>query len=347
MVRATSIVAVAGFAIIIVGSFSYYLIWDWLHPNQDMDADWNIADLILLCSLLGASLATAAAVGWRMAHRVIARLRALGDAAERIAHGQFRTRVAPMNRSMGELDDLVDNFNTMAALLESAQADLTYQNSAIAHELRTPLTILKGRLQGLRDGVFVPAPEVYGGLISHVDALTRIVDDLRALSLFGAGQLDLVIEAVDLRAELKDVVGGFLTEFNKAGMEVSADLAEVTIQADRGRVRQVVLALLDNACRYAPSSQLHLCLSKTGENARLTVRDTGTGLSQEELSHIFERFWRADQSRSRASGGSGLGLSVVRAIAEAHGGSASAKRNRRHGLTFSVTLPLTGPAANA
>lgn len=345
MVRATSLVAIAGFVILLLGTLVYALVWSWLHPNQEMEPNTTVADLILIAGLLGASLATAVAIGWRIARRVITRLQALGDAAERIAHGEFRTRVAPPTRRMGELDDLVDNFNKMATLLESAQADLTYQNSAIAHELRTPLTILKGRLQGLRDGVFVPAPEIYGGLISHVDALTRIVDDLRTLSLFSAGQLDLVIEPVDLRVELEEIVGGFVNEFDKAGVAVSTACSDVTILADRARVRQVALALLNNACRYAPSSHLHISLDTIGDSAVLAVRDSGSGLPDDELNHVFERFWRADQSRSRAGGGSGLGLSIVRAIAEAHGGSASAQRNQILGLTFSVTLPVAGPKA--
>jgi two-component system sensor histidine kinase AdeS len=289
----------------------------------------------------GLSLIASAAIGSAMARRLIAPLQDLGNAAEAIARGNFRVRVGTNSRELGELTELVNNFNTMATLLERAQIDLAYQNSAVAHELRTPLTILKGRLLGLVDGVFEPTPELYGGLVRHVDDLIRIVDDLRALALFSAGRLELKLERFELKAEITALVAALDTELAHAGMHVVLDVEALSIRADRVRVRQILVALIGNACRYAQGSRLTIATRQVRDMVGIRVADTGPGLAEDELELIFEPFWRADESRSRAHGGSGLGLAVVRAVTEAHEGTVRASRGSEGGLTFDILLPIS------
>lgn len=305
------------------------------------DDGFTGTDAFFTLSGFGLSLVASAAIGSALARRLISPLQELGHAADAIARGNFRVRLAPHSRDLGELSELVNNFNTMATLLERAQIDLAYQNSAIAHELRTPLTILKGRLLGLVDGVFEPSPELYSGLVGHVDDLIRIVDDLRTLALFGAGRLELKLERFELKAEINALVAGLDTELMHAGMRLALDVEPLSIRADRVRVRQILVALIDNACRYAPRSTLAITTRKVRDMVGIRVADTGPGLPQEEVSRIFERFWRADESRSRVHGGSGLGLSVVKAVTEAHGGTVRVSRGTHSGLVFDILLPIS------
>ncbi len=297
-------------------------------------------DAVFTFGGFGLSLLASGAIGTALARRLITPLQELGDAADAIARGNFRVRVAPKPRELGELGELVNNFNTMATLLERAQVDLAYQNSAIAHELRTPLTILKGRLLGLVDGVFEPSPDLYTGLVGHVDDLIRIVDDLRALALFSAGRLELKLERFELKAEINAVVAALDIELTHAGMHVVLDVEPLSIRADRVRVRQILVALIDNACRYAQGSTLTIATRKVRDMVGIRVADTGPGLPPDEVERVFERFWRADESRSRQHGGSGLGLAVVRAVTEAHGGTVRASRGAENGLAFDILLPI-------
>jgi two-component system sensor histidine kinase AdeS len=152
----------------------------------------------------------------------------------------------------------VADFNAMAARLESAEAELHYSNTAIAHELRTPLTILRGRLQGLSDGVFAPSPQLYDTLLAHIDGLTRLVEDLRTLGLFTADRLELTLDSVDLASEAKAVLQSIEPDMAEAGIAVELALHPVLLRADAARIRQAMLAVLDNARRYAPNASVRV-----------------------------------------------------------------------------------------
>lgn len=345
IIRSMSLVASVAFITVIVSLVVYSIAWYWLHPDLPEVEHLSPLDFVILFCMFAFSLAMAALIGWKLAQRFIDPIHAMGEAAKAIAKGEFETRIrtSPTNPGdMGEIDDLVDNFNKMAELLERAQNDLRYQNSSIAHELRTPLTILKGRIQGLADGVFASTPEVYTGLLAHVDSLTRIVDDLRTLALFNAGQLELKVEKFDLAPELEKLTTSLLRELAGANVRLQLDLVSIELVADKMRIRQIILALIDNVCRYAAGSTLHISTFKERDAAVISVCDNGPGLPEYEVRQVFERFWRADDSRSRSSGGSGLGLSVVKAIAQSHNGDVSAARNEAGGLTFRIVLPLAG-----
>ncbi|AWI85948.1 two-component sensor histidine kinase (plasmid) [Alloyangia pacifica] len=327
--------------VVSLGLMAYFLfIYDWIYPTETPDATvWRTADTVMVLTVLAFGLITASLIGWRLAGRVVAPLKSVGVAARRIAQGDFSARADVPNDSFREAADLLADFNAMAERLERAEAELAYSNSAIAHELRTPLTILRGRLQGLSDGVFDPTQETFERLIVHVDHLSSIVEELRTLALGNAGRLELSHVSVDLAEEVAAALSGMEAELAAAGITVTRALAPARVTADRTRLRQAFVAVFENCRRYAQRAQVHVETLTEGDHVLFRCSDTGPGLPAEDRDRAFDRFWRADGSRGRSHGGSGLGLSILRAIARAHGGEARLLPNDRTGLSVEVRLP--------
>lgn len=343
MVRALSALTLVAFAVMYFGWLLYYTVfYEWFYPASSNSDKWNTGDFIVLGMILAIGLSAAAIVGWRLALTIVRPLKSVASAARSIAGGNFSIRAATMQTSFGEAESLISDFNAMASRLESAEAELKYSNSAIAHELRTPLTILRGRLQGLSDGVFEPSPEIYGRLLAHVEDLTRIVEDLRTLGLSNAGRLELKLDQIDLADEAEVAIASVEQDLTSAGITVDRDLGRAVVLADKARIRQVLFAVLDNARRYAPNSTVVIQTRRTKDRAVIRYSDTGPGLPAGLEGRAFERFWRADDSRARGSGGAGLGLSIVQAIARAHGGDAALAENGGSGASIEIWLPAIG-----
>lgn len=284
------------------------------------------------------------AAGWialKLAARILAPLNSLAESARRIASGDLSARATPGDQSLGETAHLVDDFNTMAGRLQDMANDMSAWNAAIAHELRTPLTILRGKLQGVIDGVFAADEQLIRNLLLQIDGLSRLADDLRVVTLADSGHLDLRKEPIDLATEIERVADLVKPSFEEAGFFLKLTLVEVPILADGLRVRQALLALLENARRYATPGTIEVATLVSDGEAIIRVEDGGPGLPPEFARRAFEPFFRSDPARSRRNGGSGLGLSVVRAIAEAHGGKASYRKSSRGGASFEISLPLT------
>lgn len=338
IVRVMSALTVAAFALMVLGTVGYYTFIDGLfYPEPESDR-WTLGDFVVLGLILAISLAAAAVVAWYLAQRIVRPLKSVAAAVHSIARGDFSARAETFGPAYNEAESLIADFNAMAARLESAEAELKYSNSAIAHELRTPLTILRGRLQGLSDGAFVPSPELYDRLIAHVDDLSRVVEDLRILGLSNAGKLELQLDQIDLAQEVGSVMASVEQDLAKADIVIDARLESVLIRADRARIRQAVFALLENVRRYAPGCTVTMYTGYTDDGAIIRCSDNGPGLPAGTEYRAFERFWRADESRGRTSGGSGLGLPVIQAIARAHGGDAMIVSNDGTGLSMEIRL---------
>lgn len=335
----TTLVAFVALFMMFFGFMAYGYIFDLLFPGAGYSTEWTQLDFVVLGVIVAVGQVVAAIVGVRAAKRLVKPLVTVTEAARSIAAGDFAGRATGVG-SFGEGDRLIEDFNQMAEQLQRAEQELKYSNSAIAHELRTPLTILRGRMQGLADGVYQPSQDMFLGLIKHIDSLTRIVEDLRTLSLMNAGRMELHLSKFDLSEEVADIVSSMKPFLITLQMEPNTYLETIVVLADRARIRQATLAILDNVGRYAPGSKLEVRTFLREGNAVLTIADDGPGLNGEKPEKAFERFWRADDARTRTQGGSGLGLSVVKAIAEAHGGFASIQGGEPAGTLVTISIPL-------
>ncbi|MDW9782419.1 HAMP domain-containing protein [Sinorhizobium meliloti] len=279
-------------------------------------------------------------VGLCLAYKIARPLKDVTTAVRSIASGDYSTRAQAARSSFSEADALILDCNATAARLEKAQVDFKYSKSVIAHELRTPLGVLLGNLQGLSDGVFEPSRARYERLICHVNDLTRIVQDLQTLGLASPALSEIALEELDLAVEAEAVISSLEQDLVTAGITMERNFGRAVVLADRTRMRQVLLAMLDNACRYAPGSIVVVHAFTAENRAVLRCMDTGPGMPAEAQARAFDRYWRGGDPRTRVSGGSGLGLSIVQEIARLHRGDANIGTNCLGGLTVQIWVPL-------
>jgi signal transduction histidine kinase len=265
----------------------------------------------------------------------------LADASRRIARGRYAERV-PVT-SDDELGELAESFNTMAASLEATERRRLQLVGDVAHELRTPLATLDGYLEGLEDGIIQPTDATWTLLRGETTRLSRLVDDLQELWRAESRQLVLKLEPVDVSALVSTALERHATAAAERDvtLRLEADTAVPPAMADRDRLVQVVDNLLSNAVRYTDDSTAVTVRLRAGTDAvTLSVVDQGPGLTDEQLERVFERFYRADPSRSRALGGSGIGLAIAKALVELMAGRIWVEsEGADQGATFSVSLP--------
>ena len=282
---------------------------------------------------------TASVVSLAVAARIARPVTRLAAAARRIAGGHYAERVE--TDEPGEFGDLAATFNEMAASLESTERRRLQLVGDVAHELRTPLATLDGYLEGLEDGVIEPIPQTWRLLRGEAARLTRMVNDLAELWRAEAHQLPLHIEPVDVTQVASDVGARIAPEAASRGITVDVAGRTAVAMADRDRLDQVLSNYLANALRHAPEgSVVSIATETTPDFARVSVADHGPGLAADQLDAVFERFYRVDAARSRAAGGYGIGLAIVRALADAMGGQAWAESDGPGlGATFYLELP--------
>jgi signal transduction histidine kinase len=280
-------------------------------------------------------------VGGLLFRSITAPLRELTVASEAIAQGDLSARAEVRGRD--EVAQLADSFNEMAESLMQMETARRNQTADIAHELRTPLTVLQGTLEAMLDGVYPSDSDNLQAALSQTRTLARLIEDLRVLALADAGKLRLEEQALDLGAFLSEVVEAYQSQAIEQGitlvLEAVPSLPAVAV--DRDRLAQVMGNLLSNSLRYLASGG-HINVAARGGTTEVVVSviDDGPGVPSAELDRLFERFWRADPARQRATGGSGLGLSIARHIVEAHGGRIWGEPTPGGGLTVRFSLPV-------
>jgi signal transduction histidine kinase len=268
-------------------------------------------------------------------------IRALTASARKLGKGDFSQRVSV--RRKDEMGELAETFNSMAANLERIEKLRQNMVADVAHELRTPLSNVAGYLEAIRDEVVKPDKATIASLSEEVDLLAKLVNDLQELTLADAGELKLAKQPDDIINLIQQSVKAVQVKAIAKGLEVTADLpAELPIiDIDHYRISEVLRNLVANAIIHTSSGgKIVVSAFNEGDMIKVSVADTGEGISAEDLPNMFERFYRVDKSRARVDGGSGLGLTITKRIVEAHGGTIGVASEVGKGSTFTFTLPV-------
>lgn len=260
-------------------------------------------------------------------------------AAGEVTDGKLNTRIS--SKGPQDMRSLSDSFNEMASSLERNDRERRDMLADIAHELRTPLTVIRGRLEGIVDGIYTADGGQVSLALEQTYLLERLVDDLRLLTMVETRQLHFEKKDVDLANLIQRTIEMFSAEAREKNISLSFEKGSrnFTLKLDAQRTEQVIGNLIGNALRYIPEgSKIWLNLEKTAESINLFVNDNGPGISNQDLPFLFDRFWRKDKSRSRASGGTGLGLAIAKQLIEAQGGTISAHNLDEGGLRIQIIL---------
>lgn len=278
-------------------------------------------------------------IGFLLARRVVTPLADVIAAAHGVAEGDLSARVQV--RGPGDLKSLSDSFNRMAEALERNDRERRNWLADIAHELRTPLTVMRGKLEGIVDGVYAADETHIAPVLSQTYVLERLVEDLRLLTLAEMRQLHFDSKPVALAALAEQAVGLFEAEAAERGiaLTLAAEANLPTVTADPQRVGQVIGNVLSNALRYVPEGgAVQIEVRAIQDGVEVAVSDNGPGVPEADLPHLFDRFWRGDKSRARAAGGAGLGLAIARQLIEAQGGHMTARNRAEAGLCVAFVL---------
>ncbi|SBW00550.1 putative Two component sensor histidine kinase AdeS [uncultured Alphaproteobacteria bacterium] len=325
----------------LLGTYAFYAVWFALFPNVEAGdgGDWFPTPLEWgwMALVIGVALSAAILFALKLSKTIITPLNAVAESLRQVAQGNLSIRADIDGHPPDEATQLVRDFNTMAERLERVERERQFWNAAIAHELRTPVTVLRGRLQGLTDGVFEPDPAMFRSLLTQIEGLGRLIEDLRLVGLAESGRLELRRELTDLATAASEVVQVFEPSLREAGFTVSCPADGPAVVCDPVRIRQALLALLENALCHADPGPLRIGVQITEGFCHLLIEDSGPGVSMPLAAQIFEPFQRGNP---HGRSGSGLGLAVVQAIARAHGGEVTCRPSTLGGTVFDLHWPI-------
>lgn len=325
------------------------------HELEHIERAFTDASALSLGIASVTALVCALAVTWYVTRRIQRPLNVLTRAAREMGRGHYAVR-ASIPEAGPELHSLADAFNAMAARIEATEQTRRRLLSDVAHELRTPVATIRAYVEGLDDGVAGWGPEVSGVFQSQAGRLARLCDDIAEVSRAEEHQMTLERSLVRLGDLLDAAIRSALPAYDAKGTALkqspsSTSALETEVEVDAERIGQVLANLLANALRHTPSGGLVTVSAALPPGAEddgevaVLVADTGEGIPAEQLPHVFERFYRGDSARSRLAGGSGIGLTIAKALVDAHGGSLRASSlGRGHGSTFTMTLPRANSA---
>jgi two-component system sensor histidine kinase BaeS len=278
-------------------------------------------------------------LGTYMAKRLSGPISRVIKTAEQISEGNYDGRVNEASDTR-EIVELTGTINTLAETLGKQETLRKRLTADVAHELRTPIANLQSHLEAMIDGIWKPDAERLISCHDEAVRLSKIVGDLETLARYDGENVILKKELFDLSELVQRTVSSFENEFCSKGIKLVTDVQVHEIEADRDKIAQVLINLLSNALKYTPQGgKIEIAASGDYEAMCISVKDTGIGISREALPFIFERFYRSDRSRSRATGGSGIGLAIARSLVKAHGGTISVVSEPGLGSEFTVVLP--------
>ncbi|SEL68687.1 two-component system, OmpR family, sensor histidine kinase AdeS [Kosakonia sacchari] len=332
-------------AITVLGSYLFYsFLIDYLPGGMTAGNEDNMTLLdwmwILIASIT--SLVVSLFFTVKLSARILKPLNAVAYSLKQISQGNLSARASGSSSQLGEMNNLVNDFNEMAEKLQTLDTQRNLWNAAIAHELRTPVTILRGRLQGLVDGVFEPGPTLFRNLLKQTEGLTNLIEDLRVVSSSGGAGYSLMLSEVDLEATISNTLDTFLPDFETKQFKIIAELKYQRSVCDPLRIIQCLTVLFDNALKYSTSQTLLVKNGIMGNDNFIIVQDKGPGIPEELQSSLFQPFQRGEYAKNINPEGCGLGLSVVKAIMRAHDGNVSYSLTRENGSLFKLSWPVKG-----
>jgi signal transduction histidine kinase len=314
-----------------------------LHPPGALDDRQTFVSSVNRSLLLAVLIAGGAALlaALLLSRRILGPIEALTEAARRMGQGDLSRRVEVEGKD--EIGELAQAFNAMADSLARVEQLRRNMVSDIAHELRTPLTNIRCQLEAMQDGLARSSPEMINSLHEEAMLLHRLIEDLQELALAEAGQLRLRREPVILSAVVNRAVSALQpqTISKQLALQVNVPPELPSALADAERIGQVLRNLLTNAITHTPpQGRIEIRARAAGNDVEITVADSGPGIAPEQAANIFERFYRADSARARATGGAGLGLAIVKQLVSAHGGRVWVESTLGQGAAFTFTLPI-------
>ncbi|AXA67308.1 sensor histidine kinase [Pseudomonas oryzihabitans] len=318
--------------------FSHYYPVRYFLPGIASRDWWVLAGLVL------AAVPLILLAGFRLSRPLSSQFSAIAAAARRVASGDLDTRLEVAETAPAELRRLALDFNSLTARLQQYERDVRDSSAILAHELRTPLNAASVRVQGILDEVFPADARQLQMVKRQLDLLNTLVGDLHTLSLAEAGQLALDQRPFALAALVEERLAWFAPQLQAEAIRLHLELdPRQRLYADRDRIGQLLNILLENFLRYGASGgELEIVQQALAEGLVLEFRDRGPGIAEADRERVFHRFWRADSSRARHLGGSGLGLSIARAICAAHQGRIVALGHEGGGTVMRIELPGRG-----
>lgn len=260
------------------------------------------------------------------------------NSAEQISKGNYTHRIEYKSK-INEINQLVSSINKLSKNLGNQEKIRKIMTKDISHELRTPLSVVQGQIEALMDGVWEVSPERLGSLYEEIQRLTRLIDSMDNLSKYESEDIVLHKKTIDIKKFIEKLVFLFEKEFYDKNISCDLDLTEDKVEIDRDKMSQALINIISNSVKYTPDGgEIFIKSFLKNETMHIIIRDNGKGIENKHLPYIFERFYRGDESRSRLTGGSGIGLTISKAIIEAHGGEISIKSIIGKGTEVEIIL---------
>lgn len=312
----------------------------YYYTDNDISFLNSLNQLLLLGTVIAAAISFAA--GAIMARWLSSPISRVIRTAGQISQGKYDNRIHEPSNTR-EIVELTQAINTLADTLAKQEILRKRLTADVAHELRTPTANLQSHIEAMIDGIWQPDTARLESCHEETVRISRLVSDLENMARFEADNLILKKETFDLSSLIKKIEKSFEGDITLKRIRVTKELTVQSMTADADKIEQVLVNLLSNALKYTPEGgSVMIRTEETPEAVVISVKDTGIGISDEDLPYIFERFYRADKSRSRATGGSGIGLAIVKFLVEAHGGVVTVESKTGGGSEFTVTIPKEG-----
>ena len=294
---------------------------------------------IILISVGAISLVVSLLVGHLLAKRISQPILKTVEITKEISDGKYEVRLEEQSDTV-ELQLLITSINHLAESLETLEKLRKQLTEDVAHELRTPITILQSYLEAMTEGIWDASPDRLQSCYDEVVRIGTLVGDLENLAKLEQNNLKLNKQPMELRSAIEQVIGSFEAESMNKKLSIEIKGPSTLLMADHSRMKQVIVNLLSNAIKYSKEGcSITIELFEHDDTSGFSIKDNGIGIPKEELPYIFERFYRADKSRNRTTGGSGIGLTIVKSIIQAHGGSVSVKSELGEGSIFTISIP--------